>query len=217
MSIDGKIATNSGESKISSYKDLKRVHILRNKVDGILVGISTVIQDNPSLSVRLGNYKKKKNPKRIIIDSNAKIPLTSKIVNTARNIDTILITTENASNKRISRLKEKNIHIISIKSKDGKVDVKRAFERLEEEFHLKSILVEGGGEINWSVIKDNIFDDLMISIAPIIIGGSKSTSLVDGAGFVNINKCCKLRLIKSYKRKNGEIFLHYRNLNKVKI
>lgn len=215
ISIDGKIATNMGKSNISSYDDLKRVHTLRSNVDGILVGISTVIQDNPLLTVRSTRYKKKMNPIRIIIDSKARTPLTSRIVNTAKRIDTIIITTENAPKEKIIKLQEKKIQVISIKEKDGKVDLKKAFEKLEKEFHLKSLLVEGGGEINWSLIKDNIFDELMLSIAPIIIGGRESISLVGGAGFANINKCCKLKLIKSYKRKNDEIFLHYQNFSKV--
>jgi 2,5-diamino-6-(ribosylamino)-4(3H)-pyrimidinone 5'-phosphate reductase len=82
MTVDGKISTISGDSKISSKEDLVRLHKLRSKVDAIMVGINTVIIDNPMLNVRINNIKKK-SPSRIIIDSTGKIPLNSKILRTA--------------------------------------------------------------------------------------------------------------------------------------
>jgi 2,5-diamino-6-(ribosylamino)-4(3H)-pyrimidinone 5'-phosphate reductase len=83
MTVDGKIATISGDSAISSKQDLKRIHKLRSSVDAIIVGISTVLVDNPKLTVRLVKKKRKEDPVRIIIDSTGRIPLGSKLLKTA--------------------------------------------------------------------------------------------------------------------------------------
>ena len=114
ISLDGKICTRTGESDISSDLDLKRVHKLRCVVDGILVGISTVLKDDPLLSIRFIKCSKtKKNPARVIIDSNARIPLDSNIVRTAKDIDTIIVVTKCArKNKRdILRVKKTKIFL----------------------------------------------------------------------------------------------------------
>ena len=111
MTVDGKIATTSGDSAISSRDDLIRVHELRASADGIIVGISTVLADNPRLTVRLaGKRVKRKDPARIVIDSTGKIPLDSRILLTASRIKTIVAVTkltyryykENQKNRRNS-------------------------------------------------------------------------------------------------------------------
>jgi 2,5-diamino-6-(ribosylamino)-4(3H)-pyrimidinone 5'-phosphate reductase len=82
---------------------------------------------------------------------------------------------------------------------------------LETKFGIKKILVEGGGEINWSVFKNNLFDELIVTISPLIIGGRDAITLVEGKGFDKIKKSTKLNLSKIYKRNNGEIVIHYKN------
>ena len=112
-SIDGKIATVNGDTRISSALDLKRVHRLRREVDVILVGISTVINDDPLLTIRYGmNKKGTKNPIRIIIDSKARIPLHSKIVKTANKIETRVVVTSKAPSKNLKKLEERGLKII---------------------------------------------------------------------------------------------------------
>ena len=114
-SIDGKIATVNGDTKISSALDLKRVHGLRREADVILVGISTVINDDPLLTIRYGmNKKGTKNPIRIIIDSKARIPLHSKIVKTANKIETRVVVTSKAPSKNLKKLEERGIKIIML-------------------------------------------------------------------------------------------------------
>ena len=114
-SIDGKIATVNGDTKISSILDLKRVHRLRCKSDVILVGISTVINDDPLLTIRYGmNKKGTKNPIRIIIDSKARIPLQSKIVKTANQIETRLVVTSKAPSTNLKKLEERGLKIIML-------------------------------------------------------------------------------------------------------
>jgi len=226
-SIDGKIATVNGDTKISSVLDLKRVHGLRRETDVILVGISTVINDDPLLTIRYGmNKKGTKNPIRIIIDSKARIPLHSKIVKTANQIETRLVVTSKAPPKNLKKLEERGLKIIVLdqgtkedrenrenKRKDNreKVDLKKLFNQLEKE-GISNVLVEGGGEINWSIIKDNLFDEMIITISPLIIGGKRAISLVGGEGYKTINESVKIKLSRIQKKSNGEIILYYKNI-----
>lgn len=224
ISIDGKIATVNGDTKISSTLDLKRVHGLRREVGVILVGISTVINDDPLLTIRYGMNKKGiKNPIRIIIDSKARIPLHSKIVKTANQIETRVVVTSKAPSKNLKKLKEKGIKIIvldqgaeedrvdRVEDNGEKVDLKKLFDQLEKE-GVSNVLVEGGGEINWSIIKNNLFDEIIITISPLIIGGKKAISLVGGEGYKTINESLKIKLSRIQKKNNGEVILHYKNI-----
>ena len=224
ISIDGKIATVNGDTKISSTLDLKRVHGLRREAGVILVGISTVINDDPLLTIRYGMNKKGiKNPIRIIIDSKARIPLQSKIVKTANQIETRVVVTSKAPSKNLKKLKEKGIKIIvldqgteedredRVEDNGEKVDLKKLFDQLEKE-GVSNVLVEGGGEINWSIIKNNLFDEIIITISPLIIGGKKAISLVGGEGYKTINESVKIKLSRIQKKNNGEVILHYKNI-----
>lgn len=225
-SIDGKIATINGDTKISSALDLKRVHGLRSGSDVILVGISTVINDDPLLTIRYGMNKQcVKNPIRIIIDSKARIPLRSKIVKTANQIETRLVVTSKAPSKNLKKLEERGLKIMILdqgtkedkehkgENNGAKVDLKKLFDQLEKE-GISNVLVEGGGEINWSIIKNNLFDEIIITISPLIIGGKKAISLVGGEGYKTINESVKIKLSRIQKKRNGEIILHYKNIKK---
>jgi 2,5-diamino-6-(ribosylamino)-4(3H)-pyrimidinone 5'-phosphate reductase len=221
ISIDGKIATVNGDTKISSTLDLKRVHGLRREAGVILVGISTVINDDPLLTIRYGMNKKGiKNPIRIIIDSKARIPLHSKIVKTANQIETRVVVTSKAPSKNLKKLKEKGIKIIvldqgaeedRVEDNGEKVDLKKLFDQLEKE-GVSNVLVEGGGEINWSIIKNNLFDEIIITISLLIIGGKKAISLVGGECYKTINESVKIKLSRIQKKNNGEVILHYKNI-----
>ncbi len=213
ISVDGKICTRTGESDISSDLDLKRVHKLRCVVDGILVGISTVLKDDPLLSIRfIKCAKTKKNPVRVIIDSNARIPLDSKIVRTAKDIETIVVVTKGAPKNKLELLRANKLKIIVSGERGKKVNLKKAFEQLETKFGIKKILVEGGGEINWSIVKNNLVDELIVNISPLIVGGRDAVTLIEGKGFDKIKKCLRLDLSKIHKRNNGEIVIHYNNM-----
>jgi 2,5-diamino-6-(ribosylamino)-4(3H)-pyrimidinone 5'-phosphate reductase len=224
-SIDGKIATVNRDTKISSILDLKRLHRLRRKSDVILVGISTVINDDPLLTIRyVMNKKGTKNPISIIIDSKARIPLHSKIVKTANQIETRLVVTSKASSTNLKKLEKRGLKIIMLEQRREdkekgeensaeKVDLKKLFNQLEEE-GVSNVLVEGGGEINWSIIKNNLFNEIIITISPMIIGGKNAISLVGGEGYKTINESLKVKLSRIQKKSNGEIILHYKNIKK---
>lgn len=206
MSIDGKISTRRNDSSFSSRKDWIRVHKLRSSVDGIVVGISTVLEDNPMLSVRYYS-KGTKDPVRIIVDSNARIPLNSRIIRSSKNIQTIVATTPNASSRKIKELKKAGVQVLV--SGKIKVNIKKLFQQLEN-LGLKRILVEGGGEINWSVLKIGLAKELIVTISPVVVGGRDAKTLVEGEGIANITNGIKMRLSKTLINYKNEIVLFYK-------
>lgn len=201
VSIDGKIVTRDGDSKLSSKLDLKRVHKLRSKVDAVLVGKNTVLYDDPMLTVR---SVKGKNPIRIILDSNGMIPKKSKILQTSKNIPTIIAVSKTIPKSNLEKLKKFPVDIIFSGTKC--VNLKSLLKILYKK-KIKTILVEGGGTVNWEFIKNGLFDELIVTISPYLIG-SDSVSLVQGKGFSQILDSPKLSLKSTRKLKN-HLVLHY--------
>ena len=204
ITLDGKLATRTGDSKLSSEVDKIRVHKLRSKVDAILIGKNTAEIDDPLLSV---HNIKKKNPVRIILDSNATIRTSSRILKTCLKIPTIIAVSKMAQKKNLQRLEKFPVQVIVC----GKytVNVKKLLEILKKK-GIKNILVEGGGITNWAFVKENLVYEAIITITPYLVGGMHATTLVDGNGFSTIAKSIKLKLKKVTKTKN-EVILHYEN------
>ncbi|HEX7209047.1 MAG: 2,5-diamino-6-(ribosylamino)-4(3H)-pyrimidinone 5'-phosphate reductase [Thermoproteota archaeon] len=206
MTIDGKIATNLGDSKISSKQDLRRLHRLRSSVDAVIIGISTVIADNPKLTVRLVK-RHGTTPVRIIVDSIGRIPLDSKILKSASKINTIVAVTKRASDERVDKIKSAGAIVIVAGTKT--VDLKELFFILKK-MGFNKILVEGGGELNWSILQLGIVNELMVTVAPRIVGGRTATTLVEGDGYDRISDGIKMELIKMSRQNNGEVVLYYK-------
>ncbi|KFM20460.1 25-diamino-6--pyrimidinone 5'-phosphate reductase protein [Marine Group I thaumarchaeote SCGC AAA799-D07] len=204
ISLDGKLATRTGDSKLSSKKDKIRVHKLRSKIDAILVGKNTVKVDDPLLTV---HRIKGKNPIRVILDPGATISTSSRILRTCSKIPTIIVVTKKASKKKLQRLKKFPITVQICGNK--KINMKKLFKLLKQK-NIKNLLVEGGGITNWAFVKENMIDEAIITITPYILGGNLSPTLVDGNGFSLIRKSLKLKLKKVTKIKN-EIVLYYEN------
>jgi len=213
MTVDGKIATASGDSKISSKEDLVRVHKLRANVDAIVVGISTILADDPQLTVRL---VKGNNPTRVIVDSKGRIPIDSQIIRMASKIKTIVAVTDQAPEEKILKLEDMGAQVLVIsEGKRGEsaavphgVNLKELFRKLEK-MRFKRILVEGGGELNWSLLRLGLVDNLTVTIAPTIAGGRLATTLVEGDGFDEIAQSIRLKLDKVELKKTGELLLQY--------
>ena len=207
MSLDGKIATINGESKISSTQDLERVHKLRGSVDAIMVGILTVIRDDPMLDVRYakGNTKL---PLRVILDSKASIPLSSRILKTAHNISTIVAVTRKASPKKIQRIENTGAHVLV--AGNDRVDISALFRYLDQ-IGCTRILVEGGGETNWSLLNLGLIDEIIITVSSMIIGGRNAVTLVEGCGYSKISDTLKLKLFKFERKGPDEVVLYYRS------
>ena len=208
MTIDGKIATNLGDSTISSKQDLRRLHRLRCSVDAIIIGISTVIIDNPRLTVRLIK-RHGTTPVRIIVDSIGRIPLDSKILKSASKITTIVAVTKRASDERVDKIKSAGAIVIVAGTKT--VDLNELFFILKK-MGFNKILVEGGGELNWSILQLGIVNELMVTVAPRIVGGRTATTLVEGDGYERISDGIKMELIKVSRQNNGEVVLYYKLL-----
>ena len=202
ISIDGKISTRTNDSKLSSKEDSIRLHKLRSKVDAILIGKNTLLQDDPLLTVR---HTKGKNPIRIILDSKGTIPINSRIIKTSSEIPTIIVVSKKITDKNLLKLKKLPVEIIV--SGENSVNLKLLMKKLSTK-KIKTILVEGGGTVNWEFIKNNIFNELIVTLSPYLIGGNDSISFVEGKGFAKITNSPKLKL-KSIKRLKNYLVLNY--------
>lgn len=188
MTLDGKIATAEGESKwITSEKSRQEVHKLRNKLASIMVGVDTVIKDNPELTCRLDGGR---NPIRIIVDSKLRIPMEAKVVvdNLAQ---TIIATTELADKDKIVSLEKLGVKVLIINSKNERVDLQSLMIKLGE-LNIDSIFLEGGSTLSFSALEENIVNKIQVYIAPKIIGGEKAKTPVGGKGIKKLSNAIKL-------------------------
>lgn len=201
-SVDGKIATRAGDSNLSSKQDKVRLHKLRSKVDAILVGKNTISLDDPLLTVR---YTKGKNPIRIILDSYGTISEKSKILQTSNKIPTIIAVSKKISKSNLEKLHKFPIEIIIVGK--NSVNIKLLLNKLYDK-KIKTILVEGGGTVNWEFVKHELFNELMITLSPFLIGGTDAISFIHGQGFKKIINSPNLHL-KSFKRLKNHLVLCY--------
>ena len=206
-SIDGKISPGKSISSknFGDYipKEVSlELHKLRSKVDGILVSSSTVLIDNPSLTVR--DIPIKKRPYRIIVDRLGKIPKNSKVLNNEAN--TIILTSKKG---RLKFLKiPTNIKIVVCRTSENKIDLNDTLINLRK-IGIKSILIEGGGTINYNFFLNNLVDKLIIFIFPFIVGGSKTPTMVDGRIF--FHKKFKKMKLKNIKKIDNCLMNIYEN------
>lgn len=181
MTLDGKIATRTNASKwITGELSRKYVHELRHRVSGIMVGIGTVLADNPSLTTRLVG-RKGCDPIRIIVDSRARIPLEAKVLNLESEAKTIIAVTEKANKQKLKAIEAKGAKIIETPSKNGRVDLNLLMKKLGKS-KIDSILLEGGSELNYAALEEGIVDKVHSFIAPKIIGGNTAKTPVGGQG-----------------------------------
>lgn len=214
MTADGKIATASGDSKISSKEDLVRVHKLRASVDAIVVGISTILADDPRLTVRL---VKGRSPVRVIVDSRGRIPIDSQVLKMAHRVRTIIAVTDQASTDKIQKIKDTGAEVLTISEGKGQsvavpqgVNLEKLFSALEK-MRFRKILVEGGGELNWSLLHLGLVDEIVLTVAPKIAGGRLAITPVEGDGFETIAQGIQLKLEKVERKGiSGEIILYYK-------
>lgn len=200
--LDGKIATRSGGSKwISGEASRRLVHRLRNQVDGILVGIGTVLKDDPLLTTRVRGGR---DPYRIILDSRLRIPREAKVIGTTPS-KTIIAATEFASKERIEELEKKGVRTLIFNSKGGRIDLKSCLSKLGE-MGITSLLVEGGSQVNGSFLDEGCIDKLILFLSPRIIGDQQAPGIFTGRGVSNLQEAIVLREIKM-KRVGEDIFL----------
>ena len=194
MSLDGKIATYTGDSRMSSPADLRRVHRLRASVDGIMVGMRTLLRDNPKLTVK---FAKDRRPYRIIVDSNAQTPLTSYVVRTAKEIPTIVAVTSRAPKNRIESLERRGVRVFVCG--EGRLISVKIILQILRKLGIRKILLEGGGALNWSMLSSGLVDEVSVAITPRILGGEKAVTLVEGKGTPLVKNGVKLKLLNTTK------------------
>ncbi len=193
-SLDGKIATSGGQSQwISCEESRNFVHKLRDINAGIMVGVGTVLADNPSLTARIESGK---NPVRIVADSFARTPMNAKII-CDKQADTIIAVTASAPADKLSALKDSGAEII-IAGAGPKVDLNILMRELAAR-EITSVLVEGGGTLNFSLLEAGLVDKVIAFIAPKILGGKKAPAAVTGAGFMNLADAVRLKNISVEK------------------
>lgn len=207
ITLDGKMATRWGVSQwITGEESRHFVHRLRDQVDGVLVGIGTVLKDNPSLTVRLYGGR---NPYRIVLDSKLRIPEEAKVFGSDPS-KLVLATTEHAPKKRIEDLESKVGRILVCPSKEGRVDISLLLRRLGE-MEIMSLLIEGGSLVNGSFFDERKIDKVLLFLSPKLLGDVKAPGIFLGRGIENLGDVIPLKEMRI--RKIGEDLLIEGNMN----
>lgn len=196
MTLDGKIATATGQSKwITNETSRAYGYKLRDIYDGIMVGINTVIEDNPMLTARVDGGK---NPIRIVVDSSLKIDINANVVQD-KSAKTIIATTDKADKDKFLKLQAQDVDVIVVdKDKNDKVDIEKLLDILGQQ-NICSILVEGGATLSGSFVAKKLVDKVYFFIAPKIIGGKEAKTPVAGTGILNLQEALTLKDIQIEK------------------
>jgi len=197
MSLDGKIASPAGNQvRISCDEDIKRMYKLRNKADAVLVGINTVLSDNPKLTVKSKYVRDPAQPVRIVLDTKCKTPEDSLVVNNVSKTYIIV-------GKKCEKKYKKNVEIIETKTKNGLIDLHDFLSKIYEK-DIRILMVEGGSTVITNFLKEKLVDDLYIYVGSMLIGGKNSPSLLrDEILKINLN------LVETKKIGTG-VLLHYK-------
>lgn len=196
MTLDGKIATVTGQSKwITNETSRAYGYKLRDIYDGIMVGINTVIEDNPMLTARVDGGK---NPIRIVVDSSLRIDINANVVQD-KSAKTIVATTDKADKDKILKLQAQDVDVIVVdKDKNDKVDIEKLLDILGQQ-NICSILVEGGATLSGSFVAKKLVDKVYFFIAPKIVGGKEAKTPVAGTGILNLQEALALKDIQIEK------------------
>ncbi|WP_291400711.1 bifunctional diaminohydroxyphosphoribosylaminopyrimidine deaminase/5-amino-6-(5-phosphoribosylamino)uracil reductase RibD [Acidaminobacter sp.] len=197
MTLDGKIATVTGESQwITSEAAREYVHQLRHELKAIMVGIGTVLKDDPKLTTRLKG-KQGRDPIRVVVDSTLKIPLNAKILHLDSDAPTLIATTDRADSEKATALQSMpGVKLIITPQKDGKVDLDYLMFVLGEQ-GIDSLLLEGGATLNASALESKIVDKVLMFIAPKILGGQNAPTPVGGSGIEVLENAVRLKGMKA--------------------
>jgi len=170
ISLDGKIAAASGESRwISGERSRALAHHLRDRVDAILVGANTVQRDNPRLTARLPRGEGS-NPARVVVDSSLRLPLNRALFTGPSRARTIVATLQSPSSQRAKRLLRRGVEVLQVKGQGGRVDLRMLLRQMGAR-GLLHVLVEGGAQLHASILCHGLADELVLFIAPKLIGG----------------------------------------------
>ncbi|MBI5875368.1 MAG: bifunctional diaminohydroxyphosphoribosylaminopyrimidine deaminase/5-amino-6-(5-phosphoribosylamino)uracil reductase RibD [Deltaproteobacteria bacterium] len=203
--LDGKIATAAGESKWITGEDARKAaHQMRAEADAVMVGIGTVLKDNPELTTRLVTGK---DPVRIVVDSKLSIPLNAKVLKLGKDgviIATVRSQGSEVRSQKIKQLKAKGAEILALSSKNGMVDLKALMKELAKR-EITSLIVEGGSTLAASAIKQGVVDKVSIFLAPKLLG-KEGLPMIGGLGIKRLKDAVSLSRLKC-KRLGDDILL----------
>jgi diaminohydroxyphosphoribosylaminopyrimidine deaminase/5-amino-6-(5-phosphoribosylamino)uracil reductase len=206
MTLDGKIATRTGDSKwISNEAARRRVHELRGRVDGIVVGLGTALADDPLLTARPPGPRV---AARIVLDSQARLPESSQLVRTAAEAPTVVVTASGPPAERAGRLRALGCEILEVRAEAGRPAVTALLEELGRR-RLTNLLVEGGAEIHGSFLDAGAVDEVHVFIAPRLVGGSAARAPVAGLGRELLREAVALASWE-VETLAGDVYLHGR-------
>lgn len=194
MTLDGKIATAGGESQwISGEASRRKVHDLRHEYQAIIVGINTVLKDDPLLNTR--RPMESVNPIRIIVDSKGRIPMSSQIVKTSHEYNTLLATTNHIDPNKKLALEKAGLRVLCLEAVNERVDIKMLLKKLGE-LSIASVLLEGGGTLNDAFLRNKCVDEVIFFIAPMILGGKEALTIVEGEGVEKLSEAINVSFLE---------------------
>lgn len=203
QSLDGKIATKTGESKWITGEDARNyVHKLRANADAVMVGVNTVIKDDPRLVSKLSSGRQ---PRRIVVDTNLKTPLNSRLFSGLSRSDLIIATSYKINSPRADKYRSKGASLLFVRRRNRRVDLRDLLRRLAA-MGMLDIIVEGGSQLGAGLIEERLCDRLLFFIAPKIIGGKEAVSSIGGRGIKYMKEAVKLCNMK-IKRFSKDILI----------
>jgi diaminohydroxyphosphoribosylaminopyrimidine deaminase/5-amino-6-(5-phosphoribosylamino)uracil reductase len=183
MTLDGKIATASGEAKwITGDAARRHVHRLRGQVDAIMVGIGTILRDNPELTARIGAHSDRlagRQPLRVVVDSRLRLPLHARVTSVRSGAATLVATTTEAPRRKLAQLEARGIDVLTFPGRGGRVPLPALLSALAKR-RITSLLLEGGSELNASALRAGLVDRVMLYVAPRLLGGRNAIGLIGG-------------------------------------
>ncbi len=204
MTLDGKIATRTGDSKwISNESSRRRAHALRGRMDAVIVGIGTVFADNPELTARPPGPR---TGVRIILDSNCRLPIDSTLVQTAHEVPTLVAATRAASADRVATLRRLGCEVLSLPATDRRTDVKSLLAELGRR-RFTNVLVEGGGTVLGAFLDAGVIDEVQVFVAPCLAGGAEARPAVAGMGVDKIAEALRLKELR-VEMVEGDVLIH---------
>jgi len=198
VSLDGKIATKKFSSQwISSRSTREYVHLLRGEYDAIMIGINTLLKDDPLLTIRHPNWRGKQIT-RIILDAHLRFPMKARILSTLNKGGIIVFSLRNPSQRKADALRKQGVKVVPIRSASSFIDLKEVLSWLGKQ-EISSLLVEGGGRLLTSLFEEKLVDKVFLSVTPRLIGGKKAPSLFQGHGVDLVKDSLRLRRINYFQ------------------
>jgi len=200
--LDGKIATRRGEARwISSEASRRFVHRMRDQVDGVIVGVGTVLRDDPLLTARIQGAR---DPHRIILDSHLRTPEEARVIR-GTPAKTTIVTTGNAPRKKIERLEKRGVHLLTCSAEGDRIDLRSLLRRLGT-MGMTSVMVEGGSRVSGSFLDQGLVDKLVLFFSPKVIGDPEALGMFGGKGVADLKDAIPVKDLR-VRRIGGDILV----------